>query len=410
MSTSTLPRRGDHFHIALQFGATELTGYNAHYQQTQNADGSLSVKGVPVFKSGTFKDSWGDAHTWEAMHLEQMVGHFSLLKSNNVFPNVPARNGHRSMFGSGGNVVGYHDGLATVTAKDPSDGQEKTFLLADFTLTDPEAIENWVNGTYRSRSAEVGQYESNSAAMYWPVYMGFAFCDIPAVEGLYSRESQPTLIHEEPVVTQPAPPVPAPPVVTPPAPPVVVPPAPPAPHAAPPVPPVPPAAVPPTPPVEPPAPVVPAPIAHSGQNQAVFTMNGQPSSDYAAVQSHISTLETFRSETLEQARKDFMTGLAHANKISATQVESLTAHALSLNDQQWDSFKASWEAAPTAPLFGKHTSGISNETGQPQPADQQMKDLEDTVKMHQRAGMPEEQIQKTNSYKKLQELRAKAAS
>lgn len=406
MSTATAAR-GERLHVAFLFSAPKQAEHNAHYEQTQNPDGSLSVKNVPVFKSGTFKDSWGDSHTWEPMHLNQMVSNFDMLKSGNIFPNVPARDGHRGIFGSGGAVVGYHDGMSTTQAVDPSDGQNKTFLCADFTLTDPTAIQKWQNGTYRARSSEVGQYESNSAAMYWPVYMGFAFCDIPAVEGLFSQgASVPQFLHEETSVT-PEEKAAADKAA--------------ADKAA--------------------ADKAAADAAYAAKtaeekaafdkavadkalfdkavadkaaaDKAVadaaaanreFSMNGQPTTDFAAVQAHITGLETFRNESLEQARKDFVTALGSNNKIAATQVESLTVHALSLDSKQWDSFKASWEAAPAAPLFGKHSSGITNPSGEVPPKTDERTVLEETIALHKRSGMSEENIKKTGSYQKLQAL------
>ena len=186
-----------------------------------------------------------------------------------------------------------------------------------------------------------------------------------------------------------------------------------------------PAAPVPTPPVAPAAPVAPAvPAApatpettnHGHQNSSPvhFTVNGQAVSDFAAVQAHINKLEVFAKETRETGRKEFVKGLATANKISAAQIPQLEAFALSLSDEQWTPYVASWDAAPVQSVLGLHAgSGSTNgntQFGQSAPvADDEIKTLEGIVSQHKLSGKTQGQLEQMSSYKRLQTLRAAQA-
>lgn len=370
-------------------------------QWTQNANGSLTLHGLPVFREGTFKDSMGMQATWEGVHLEQMVFHYGMLRDNGILPNVPVRDGHRSFLSSGGTVIGWHTGLR----------HEGGQLLADFEITEPEAVGKIKRGTYRARSSEIGMYETNDEATFWPVYMGFAFVDIPAVEGLYNKQegdekfivlmesekessvaddktknhsggdaggsgtgSTPTPAPAPAPAPTPAPaPAPAPSPAPAPAP------APQADHAA------------------------PTPGAFS------FTVNGQPTTDFGAVQRHITALETAADEARDQGRKDFVTALATANKITQPQVASLTKVALGLDDDGFAEFRAAYDAAPDHPTLAVH-AGPGTETPGSQGATGDAADeitvLRETVAQHRRAGTPEAQLEKMPSFIRLKALEA----
>ena len=381
--------------------------------------GGLVIEKMPVFRAGTFKDSRGDQMTWEAEHLMQMVFNFDLLKSRGILPNVPVRDGHPSIFGGGGNLVGYIESLEFEQAT----GR----LLATYELTEPDAVAKVARGTYRARSSEIGMYETNDEALYWPVFMGFAFVDIPAVEGLYSKDRTDgaiVLVIEEDNVapkkqadhsadggnvtvledgtqvvdlTQTENPIPEgdAPVVEPPAAegdaPVVEEP------------------VVEEPVVEPPAavvPEVPAAVLGTPTAPATFAINGQPVSDFAAVQAHIAALEGFVKETKESNRKAFVTGLATSNKIIQPQVEGLTAFALSLDETQYEAFRASYEVAPTVPLLAVHANGVTNPDGDA-PVDDNADErsiLTERLALHRSTGMTDEQIARTDSAKRLAAL------
>lgn len=408
-------------------------GYKAF---SKNEDGTGVIAGLKIFRAGTFKDSMGYQRTWEVEHLEQMIFHFNLLRNRGIFPNVPVRDGHPGIFGSGGEVIGYLENLRRETE------DETDFLVSDLGITEPEAYAKWERGTFRARSLEVGMYETNDEATYYPVVMGLAFVDIPAVEGLYAKQShrperspfhfaqvlvdetkENTVAGEQttPAGTQ----TPAPPAA-----PANATGAPAAPGAE---------GAPAAPAASAPAPVEQsggqAPAAESqqgGQGQAAqppadggqaqhgqtppamtFKINGQPTADFAAVQRHIDALEGASKEAADQARKDFVTGLAQANKIAATQIDDLQAHALSLNDDQFAHFKASYEKAPVVPLFAKHGQ---TDGGQPTPAGgaadakaDEIEVLKEQVAQHRRRGMSEDKIANLPSYKKLMALTGQTA-
>lgn len=325
-------------------------------------DGRAQVTGLEVFKAATFRDSLGEQRTWTPQHLEQMVFNFKLLRDSDAFPHVPVRADHSFSVES---VVGYVDQLHTANGR----------LLADFTFTEPTAFEKFQRTTYRGRSLEVGFYETNDEQFYWPVVLGFAFVDVPAVEGLHSRQMElPRMFSlfskEASVTTTTTTPTPTEPAPTPPTPPV-------------------------------PTPPEPVPPAHS------FRVNGGTSVDFVAVQAHIDGLEKFRKEALDTGRRSFVKGLADAKKITAPQVESLTAVALGLTDDQFEAFKASYESAVPLSLLANHGDGTTNPDGKNEPTDQEREvaKFEAILRNHRLAGMSTEQIEKTDSFRQLQALK-----
>lgn len=400
--------------------------------QTQNVATVLRVKDMPVFRSGSFKDSLGDLTTWETLHIDQMAATFTFLKDQQVFADVPVREGHGSFFGDPmTGLVGYHDALRTQDAKAP-DGNTYRYLLADFTIYDPQNQQAFLSGKWRNRSSEVGYYETNDGTGYYPVYQGFAFVDIPAVNylNLFSKEKQRSFSvllerdikmdpDEQPnggTTTEPDG-SPAPqnePVGTP-------------------------AApntegngntepnesqendgqqgTPQNEPVTPPAPT-PVPPAANGDHSAptaphVFNCGGNQTSDFAAVQNYISGLETevnglrtFRTETLTAGRKNFVSQLAKDKKILGSQVEGMTAHALSLTDEQFSAFTAMYKDSPVLPLFGEHggSSGSPENVEDLTKDEREFKQVEQQVNWHRMSGMREDDVAQTLSYKRYVEL------
>lgn len=368
--------------------------------------GAFRVEGMPVFRSGTFKDSMGYQQTWEPEHLEQMVFNFNMLRDRGTLPNVPVRDGHRSFLGTGGQVIGY----ITKLTHDQSAGR----LLADYEITEPEAAAKIQRGTFRARSAEVGMYETNDEATYWPVFVGFAFVDIPAVEGLYNKKIEDgeyvlfTQNIKETTVTapvtqksgggrQPAQGSPA----TPPDAPEVDGQRPGASGSSPTG-------------GEPAAPVAATAQVDAANHGAAqpgaftFTVGGKPINDFAAVQRHITTLETAASEQRDAGRKAFVSGLAGSNKITQPQVESLTALALSMDDEQFGQFRAAYDAAPTQPLLAVH-GAPGTPGGTPkgtEDANDELNILRETIAQHSRAGVSQAQIEKMPSFIRLRALEA----
>jgi hypothetical protein len=134
------------------------------------AEGTL-VKNIEIFKAGTFKGI-----EFKVSGLDKMVANFHYLKEFNIFPNVPMRADHPSWMEGGkiDKVGGYIADLRRVGTK----------LVADVRTTSADMLEKIQDGTYISRSAEIGMYEDNKGNIYNPILYGFAWVDIPAVEGL----------------------------------------------------------------------------------------------------------------------------------------------------------------------------------------------------------------------------------
>jgi hypothetical protein len=393
--------RSERMNVAL-FVSDTTYGSIATPKRFKKDNGALAIQGVPVFRSGTFRDSMGMQHGWEDLHMEQMVANFNVLKSQNILTDVPVRDGHPSLFGGGGTVVGFHTGLSTAKGKNLADGSEYTYLLADFEILDPAAQVKYDAGLFRNRSSEVGEYVTNNETAFWPTYMGFAFVDIPAVEGLnhaqfaHEADRKFTILMEKglPVTTEQNKTTDTGPAVPPPGQSTQT------------------TTEPSTNPASPDStPAAQPPATHSGQTVTqTFSINGQPTSDFAAVQSHITKLENFARESNETARKDFVKGLVTSNHASAVQTDSLTAFALSLSDELYDSWKASWQAAPVLSVLSVHgagNAGSQTQTPEKLTVDQQaLKDARETVSMHKRGGMTQENLEKVPSYKTMVRLEA----
>lgn len=352
------------------------------YKKGEDGEDVLVVDDIAVFRTGSFSDSMGRRNTWEEMHLDGMIANFNMLRDRNIFSNVPIRSGHPGFITTGqdgvGKVVGWHTGLRKETRESSHDSSEYTYLIATYDIIDPEAQKAIASGLWRNRSAEVGTYVTNDDAEYFPVYFGVAYVDIPAVEGLnaFSKGNDTRYIKEEsmtakeqavtPVVPV-APSIPAPPAV----------------HAA-----------------------VKEVEEHSAAAvQMAFSINGQSTSDLASVQKHIDTLETFRSETIESSRLDFVNGLVESGRILASNKEATESFAKSLSDSQFGAWKASQEVVANAPLLGEINGATGDHAQQSAVATDAKSDeisiLAGTVRQHSRAGKSNDQIKVMSSYKRL---------
>lgn len=396
--------------VELFFGSNFQTEFKPKmtFGKSKNDAGAevdaLFLTDVPVFRSGTFRDSVGFLHTWESIHMDQMVAHFDMLKNRKILEDIPVRKGHGSFLTDPmDSLIGWHTALRTKEMKNPSDQQDYIYILADYTILDPEAMQKIPSGLWKNRSAEVGSYVTNSEAEFWPCYLGFAYVDFSAVEGLNAFSQSPDLgtkfslmfedEKEAPVagttttegqpaqVTTPVSAAPVIPVPTPPVTPLTA------------------------------APVVAPPALHAGQvAPATFSINGQATSDFAAVQTHISTLELFQRETRESGRKDFIKSLAATSKISAAQIPSLEKFALGLSDEQWTEYSASWDAAPTNSTLGLH-AGSGQVQNHPANAvlDDQITIAEGVIKQFRSSGKTQAQIEKMDVFTRLNDLRAQRA-
>lgn len=358
-------------------------------QAGQEVD-SLVIEDVPVFRSGTFRDSMGFEHTWESMHMDQMVSHFDLLKNRGIFADVPIRKGHGALFGDPiDGVIGWHSSLRVEKRSNPVDGKEYDYLLANYEILDPDAINKISSGLWRNLSAEVGPFLSNDNAEFWPVYQGVAYVDIPAVEGLKQFSKNPGVgtkfsifmlgnEKEAPVGTEndngqqgTTPP---------------------------------------------PAQMPQFDAAQFARANFQFTIGGRQTQDFAAVQAHITGLETAQAEVKNSNRSAFIKGLADgaAPKILASQIEGIELYAMKLDDESWSAFEKSWGTAPSTPVTGNH--GQSTPQGQalppastpegtaPQGTDE-VTTLEDILAHHKRSNMPRAALEGTKSFQRLKALK-----
>lgn len=151
----------------------------------------------------------------------------------------------------------------------------------------------------------------------------------------------------------------------------------------------------------------PAPKTENKGTQSSFgvLINGVVVTDPTAVQNHINVLEAASKESQVANRKEFVKNLAGTNRIAATQMNATEEFALMLDDKQYESWVASWNAAPSLPLFGDHAGGGSDTAPAAQVAEKAEKEKVDLareiVNQHKIAGMAPEKIKATASYQTL---------
>lgn len=406
MTTATLPARA----VRSNFFLNDGLGFQA-YAAYKKDNGVFVVERQPVFRSGTFRDSMGEQATYEPVHMKQMADNFEYLRNKSVFADVPVRDGHPGWIVHGlpgnGRVVGWHSGVSVETLESPIDGTKYDYFLADYYFTEPDAADKYQRGTFKNRSSEIIRYVTNDEAEFWPVYGGFAFVDIPAVEGLnFNRDNgaRPdgnvsqtrffVMSNREMNVTSPAPGTPAQPSQPAPAPSSPSP-QPPAPAPA---------------PAPTPTPTSPQPSQPPAQHAAyMFTVNGQSTSDFAAVQRHITTLETQATEARNAARAAFVNELVAANLILGNEenVAAQTAFAQSLTDQQFETWKSGFVVAARPALLSQHaapaasTNGVLGSTAPGAPGSEDIEIAKGVVAMHRSINTPEAQLKATPSYKRL---------
>lgn len=343
----------------------------------------LVVEDLPVFRSGTFRDSMGYQHTWEGLHIDQMVQHFNLLRGRGILSDVPVRRDHPGFIRSNTDeVVGTHTTLKSAKLRNPVDGEEYDYLLATVEVSDPGAIEKISRGTWRNVSAEVGGWTSNNETEFWPVYQGVAYVDFSAVEGLknfsnsngagerfsfmLNRQDKEAPVSGDTTTNStgtPAPQAPAQPQLDP---------------------------------------------ASFARANFTFTIGGQTTQDFAAVQAHITSLESAASEAMLANRKAFIKGLSEgdAPKILASAIDSIESFALKLDDDGWTAFTKSYESSPAIAAVSQHATGQVNQTGstpvgKAAEAPTEIETAAAIVKQHRRGGMSPDKVKLTGSYQKL---------
>lgn len=406
MSTSTLTPEQRRT-VALFSDASSTLGSSTSEIEWEMIDGQngnkvLVLKRVPVFRSGEFADSMGFEHLWEDFHMQQMVMHYNYLRESGIFANVPIRADHPSFLGGSiiGNVIGYHENLVAEKMTSPVDGEEYTYLLADLHIIKEEAQQNILSGLWRTRSAEIGPYVSNNKAELWPVYMGVAYVDIPAVEGLeqhlkkYTKsDNKFSLMMEEKMTGTTVDPSKL------------------------------------TPPAQVPAPK-PFEFSLPGQNANATTtdfakvqelLNEQFSkiqsleAEKAAQATELTSLRGFMKEAQDGARKSFVNGLVESGKILASVKDETEAFCLAMPEEQFVQYKKLMEGLPVQPILGQygsqpvHTGAPGATAGGSDPKAERIAILKEQLGMHKRAGFSDDVIKNYDSYKELLELDKAAA-
>lgn len=361
-----------HFHDA-------LTNPTRSWLLAKNDDGSASITGMHIFRAGGFRDSRGRQTEWTLTDITSMASNFDDLRGNS-FPNVPVRRDHvRSV----DNVIGYFDRVY-VKGSD---------LFGDFTITEPDAVEKFERGTFRSRSIEIGPYESNTGDVTFPAVLGLAMVDIPAVEGLFQRfdpsEEINDMSQEELDWAIAAAYAQAIDDTT-------------ADHS-----------------TEIEWAVASGYAAADVEVRAEFAKSddrapfmfrlgdNDDTSDYTAVQRRLDALNTFYSEQTEKSRVDFIDELVTDHKIGAPQRDDLVEFARSLTPEQFSAFRSTYESAPKLGLLGDHGAGEgTGPEDSSSPLATELATARETVAFHARSGMSEAEIQETKSYQRMIELEA----
>ena len=144
-----------------------------------------------------------------------------------------------------------------------------------------------------------------------------------------------------------------------------------------------------------------------------FSINGSQTTDFAAVQAHIASLETlntelakFRTDTLEAQRVEFVKGLATANKIGANQIDAFNKFAKGLSDEQYADWAGTFEAAPAQSLLQNHGSQTPADaspdagSGDDKPADP-LAVPKGVIRQLHAAKVSAEQIKRTAQYSQI---------
>jgi hypothetical protein len=226
-------------------------------------------------------------------------------------------------------------------------------------------------------------YPTNSPVTeYWPVFMGVAYVDIPAVEGLNGEFAKQH--HSEQYSIQ----------------------------------------------MEVPMPEAPKPQLPP---TAEFKIGGVTTNDFAKVQAYISELESkssgyqsqiasltterdglaeFKRESIKASREDFVTSLGkpgakgEAPKLTAPMLESEKAFAATLNDDQFAAYKKRWELAPSQTILENHGHQSGDEGHRPAEQDGDKPSARDTLVaivkgLRDHSSMKPEAIMQTGSWRQL---------
>lgn len=331
----------------------------------------LLVKGLKVFRAGTFRDSMGRRKTWTPQELADIVSNFTKLKS--ILPNVPVRMDHTR---SVKDVGGYFESVST-------DGK---FIYADIIFTDPAAAAKYEAGTLRNRSFEVGPYRDNDDVVHNPVCLGLAFVDLGAVEGLYAAGDTALITDTESTMTDAELQAAfaafyAQGLVD----------------------------------AEAAAATYHAAFYAHGLNDGAaavqphtFALASGATADFAAVQTYITALELAAAEQRNLNRAEYVNKLITEKKVAAPMKDGMLAQVATFSNEQFDAFRGMWDLAPAIPMFQKF-DGTSNHqggngtTGEP-TQDDKIQIAKEQIAQHRASGLAPEKIAATPSFMFLKSL------
>lgn len=380
MSTQTLPDfmsvLGDKAVAEMSFATPTIT------------DDVMTIVDLPVFRTGTFKDAYGEEATFDKYVLDMFVLNFDHLKENKIYENVPVRLGHRKspVFSDTDplkDVVGYVDSIRTEDRKSPIGDDENTYtyLLATVRIIDKNAQNNINNGLWLERSAELGIFTDNSGIQYAPCFLGFAYVDLGAVRGLNfaSENKEISIFTTEENMTVPVPPTPGSPTT----------------------------------------------------EKFKFTIGGNETYDFEKVQKHIIETENAYAaaigerdtekkradelQTVVDAQKaterlDFVNGLVESNKILASSKDATMELVNTFSDSQFESWKKTYDNAPGQSVLGggARTDNPSTDTalqnqqytqqGEDDAAARSLKINKNVLFALRKAGKSDDQLKQTAQY------------
>lgn len=378
-------------------GSLALFGPPTRTEYTRKNDAGVDVsvvkyEGVPIFRSGTFADSRGYEREWLPEQMSQMAANFDLLKNSGIFADVPVRLGHPSPFSNSiKDVIGYFTAVRTEERISPANGEKYTYFLADYEILDLDADKKIQSGLYKNRSSEIGTYFTNAPTTeHYPVMMGVAYVDIPAVEGLNgfasANSSDNFSIQMEETV-------PAPKETE---------------------------------------PVVKPGLGTRSVDSAEFTIGGVKTNDFARVQAYIAEVEGERDaavterdsfKTRNTALEEFKTGVIKSGretrlenlgksidgepaKMTAPEIEQAKAFAATLDETQFAAYIKTLEASPGREILQPH--GVTNHDGSQthsEAADAKKQAIADNreivMNMKSYAKMSDDAIKDTTAFKTL---------
>lgn len=155
------------------------------------------------------------------------------------------------------------------------------------------------------------------------------------------------------------------------------------------------------PPATPPPPSNSAAANAAATSPVKFTFGDQVVTDPATAQQLINGLIEYQITMKTTGRKDFVKRLHDEKKIAGPQVKVTEDFALSLSDEGFEAWKATWDGAPALSILQSHGPGDGGEESSPEA--QELQTAKEIVARHKAGNMTNEQIKETASYKRILE-------